>query len=303
MYDLISIGSISVDFYFQGSSLTFKDNRYQLAIGGKYVADHFNLKLGGGGANIAIGAAKNGLKTALLGTIGDNVFKSIVLENLKKFNVSYKFCDIVKNYYNLSTILLTEKGERSIIHFASPNQKLFDHGIKISYLREGKMVYLGNLPEVNLAEKLRVLQFLRKNSIVSVVNLGVSDCRRPKKELEGLLKHIDILIVNGHEFADLVKAPYQDIYFQEDVISHYIPSLRSQLIVVTEGEKGSFAYFQGKVYHEKAFPVEKIVDTTGAGDGYTAGFIAEYFHSQNIKKAMEGGAKYAAKILGKIGAN
>ncbi len=303
MFDLISIGSISIDFYFKGASLTFKDNRYQLAVGGKYVANYFSLSLGGGGANVALGAAKNGLKTAVLGTIGDNIFKPIILENLKKFDVSYKLCDIVKDYYNVSTILLTEKGERSIVHFATPNQKLFDHGIKISRLRQAKIVYLGNLPEVSLSEKLRILKFLRKNSIVSIVNLGVTDCRRPKKELEPLLKHIDILIINGHEFSDLVKAQYQDIYFQEDVITHYIPQLTSQLVIITEGKKGSFGYFQGRVYHQAALPVEKIIDATGAGDGYTAGFIAEYFHSKDIEKAMEKGAGYAAKILAKIGAN
>lgn len=303
MYDLIAAGSVAIDFYFEGSSLTFANNRFQLAIGGKYVSEDFQIKIGGGAVNVAIGVTKAGLKPAILGTIGDNIFKPMIFENLRKFNISYKLCDIVKNYYNLSAILLTKEGERSIIHFATPCQKLFDHGIKISYLRQAKMVYLGNLPEVSLTEKIKVLKFLRKNSITNVVNLGVTDCRRPKSELEPLLKHIDILIINGHEFADLVKAAYKDIYFHEDVVAHYIPTLHQQLVIITEGSRGSFAYYHGKVYHQKAFPIKKIIDTTGAGDGYTAGFIAEYFRSKDIKKAMENGAKYAAKILGKIGAN
>ncbi len=303
MYDLISVGSIAIDFYFKGDSLTFKENRFQLAIGGKYAADFFAIRIGGGGVNVAVGASKNGLKTAVLGTIGDNVFKPVVLQRLKKFKVSHHFCDVVKNYYNFSAILLTENGERSIIHFATPHQTLFDHGIKISHLRQAKMVYLGNLPEVNLKEKLKILQFLRKNSVINIVNLGVSDCRRPKNDLLPLLKHIDILILNDHEFAELVKASYKDIYFYEDVISHYIPMLYSHLVIITAGEKGSFGYCEGKVYYQKALQVEKIIDTTGCGDGYTAGFIGEFFHSKNIEKSMEKGAKYAAKILRKIGAN
>ncbi len=290
-------------FILKDDSLTFKDNRFYLAVGGKYVADYCAIKVGGGGVNVAIGAAKNGLKTAVLGTIGNNIFKSIIFETLKKYKISYKLCDIVNDYYNLSAILLTKKGERSIIHFANQHQKLFDHGINISQLRQAKMVYLGNLPEVELSEKIKTLQFLRKNSITNIVNLGVTDCRRSKRELLPLLNHTDILIINGHEFADLVRAQYKDIYFHEDVITHYIPQLSSQLVIITEGKKGSYSYFQGKVYHQKAFPVEKVIDTTGAGDGYSAGFIAEYFYSKNIEKAMENGAKYAAKILGKIGAN
>ncbi len=303
MHDLISIGSIAVDFYFKGSSLTFKNKRFQLAIGGKYNVDFFKLLIGGGGVNVAIGASKNGLRSAVMGTIGDNFFKPFIIESLKKHKISYKLCDIVKNYFNLSAILLMENGERSIIHYATPKQRLFDHGIRINQLRQAKIVYLGNLPDVSLEQKLKILKFLRKNSILNVLNLGVSDCRRPKNQLLPLLKHVDILIINGHEFAELVKAQYQDIYFHENVVNHYIPLLHSSLVVVTEGKKGSYAYYKGKVYHQKAYPVDEIIDTTGAGDGYTASFIAEYFRSKNIEKAMDKGAKYSSVILTIIGAN
>ncbi len=60
MYDLISVGTISVDLYFLGKSFTFKDNRFALALGGKYQAENFYLSVGGGGANVAIGVAKHG---------------------------------------------------------------------------------------------------------------------------------------------------------------------------------------------------------------------------------------------------
>ena len=70
MYDLISIGNISIDLYFKGDALTFQNNRFQLAVGGKYFADHFYTGIGGGGVNIAIGASKFGLNTAVLGTVG-----------------------------------------------------------------------------------------------------------------------------------------------------------------------------------------------------------------------------------------
>ena len=50
MYDLISIGSISIDMYFQGDSLTNDGTRFNLAIGGKYLVEHFHGGLGGGAA-------------------------------------------------------------------------------------------------------------------------------------------------------------------------------------------------------------------------------------------------------------
>ena len=85
MFDLISIGNISIDLYFKGDSLTFEKNRFQLAIGGKYFVDQFHTGVGGGGVNVAIGASKAGIKSAVMGTIGNNPFKKMILYLTKNF--------------------------------------------------------------------------------------------------------------------------------------------------------------------------------------------------------------------------
>lgn len=303
MYDLISIGSISIDLYFKGDSLTFKDGRFQLAIGGKYLAEHFYTGLGGGGANVAISATKNGLNTAVMGKVGNNVFKKIILEKLDEHKISYSLCDFEDNYNNVSSILLSPTGERSIIHYVTPHQHLFNDSNELKGITRSKMVYLGNLPDVSLTERIELLYFFKKKGMKIVINLGVSDCRRPLTQLMKFLEPVDIIILNGHEFAELVKAPYNDIHFKEHVVKWYIPSLVNTLIVVTEGEKGSYAYYGSNMYHQPAERITNIIDTTGAGDGYTGAFIAEYFKSGNIEKSMDKGSKYAAKILQRIGAN
>lgn len=303
MYDLISVGSIAIDLYFQGKTMTFKDSRFQLAVGGKYLADNFYSFVGGGGINVAVGVKKHGVKTAVLGTIGKNSYQSIIFNKLDRLKINRDLCDLVDNYFNLSAILLTEEGERTIIHYATPQQKLFDHRISINSIKNTKALYLGNLPDVNIAERLKLLQFARDNRVMTVLNLGVKDCRRPKNETKTLLDKTDILIVNGHEFSELVKASYKDIHFHDDIINWYAPSLKDQIVIITEGDKGSYGYFQGKVSFQKAVKIKHVIDATGAGDGYTAGFIAEYIKSKDIEKAMLSGSKYAVKILGKIGAN
>ncbi len=243
-----------------------------------------------------------GLKTAVLGKIGNNLFKKIILEQLENHKISHKLCDFENDYWNISTILLSPKGERSIIHYTSPHQHLFNEN-ELKDIAKTQMLYLGNLPDVSLSERIEFLHFLKKRNVPIVVNLGVKDCRRPKDQLQHLLNNVDILIVNGHEFAELVKAPYKDIHFKDNIIDWYIPSLHDRVVVVTEGAAGSYAYCGGNIYHQIAVKPEKIVDTTGAGDAYTAGFISGYLKSGNIPASMEKGAKYAAKILTKIGAN
>jgi len=303
MYDLISVGTISVDLYLQGKSFTFKDDRFALALGGKYQAENFYLSVGGGGLNVAIGVAKHGKKVGLLGKIGNNPFKKIIIDYLKDHQISLNLIDFEDNYYNLSAILLTEKGERTIIHYSTPHQHLFSPNNLLLGLTKTKMVYLGNLPEVSLIQRVKFLKFFRKYNIKRIVNLGVFDCRRPKNQIKEILEEIDILIVNGHEFSELVKAKYSDIHLQEDVISWYIPYLKEKIVVITDGEKGSYAYHQGRVFFQKAIKPAKILDTTGAGDAFTAGFISEFLVSKDLVQSLKKGALHAAYIIGKIGAN
>lgn len=303
MYDLISIGNISIDLFFQGDSLTFADNRFQFAIGGKYFADSIVESLGGGGANVAIGASKHGLKTAVLGHIGNNPFKTMILEKLKSSSVSTSLCQYVDNYFNISSIFITKKGERSIVHYTSPHQHILSNNDNDQSLLNTQIVYMGNLQHVSLTEKCDLLHFFKKNNKKVIVNFGANDCRRDKEQLEQLLKPIDILIINGHEFADMVKVAYAEIDFSHDVIKKYIPYLSEKDIVLTLGEKGSYAYTQSSVIHQKAYPVTEIIDTTGAGDGFCAGFISGLIKTQSLSKAMDIGAKYASKIISQIGAN
>lgn len=303
MYDLISIGGISMDFYFKGKSLTYKDNRFQLAVGGKYLADELYFSVGGGGANVAIAAAKFGTNAAVYGMIGNNQFKQMIIEELNKKNVSHSLCPTEDDYHNISSIFLNRNGERAIVNYVTPHLHLFENDVDMNKLLNTRILFLGNLPDVSFTNRLHLLSHVKKLNIQTIINLGIKDCRRPKQQLSEIFTKADILICNGHEFAEIIKAPYEDIIFKEDIIKHYIPELSKKTIIVTEGQKGSFAYQKGYVFHQKAFPVEQIIDTTGAGDGYTGAFIAEYLKTKKISRAMEKGALYATKILGKIGAN
>lgn len=303
MFDLITIGSISIDLFFQGQSLTFKDNRFQLAIGGKYFADRIIESIGGGGANVAIGAAKHGLKTSVFGKIGNNPFKKMIIDRLHQNDVSTKFCHLENNYRNISTILLAPNGERSIINYSTSHQHIIENKQDWYKLAHTKAVYMGNLPDVPLAEKIEILSFLRKKNILTMVNFGVYDCRRPKEQLRKLFANIDILIINNHEFSEMVKAPVTDINFSDNIVKWYIPFLKETIVVVTAGKYGSYAYHLDNVYHEKACRVDHIIDTTGAGDAYCGGFISHYLKTKNIAESMKSGGKYAAKIISKIGAN
>lgn len=301
MYDVITLGDITIDLFFKGESLTQKDNRFFLAIGGKYVCDFFYEAVGGGGANVAIGCANFGLNTAVVGKVGENSFKQIIIQKLIKKGVSTEFLITEEEFLNISAILLTDSGERSIIHYLTPNQSLsLSQSIKEKIIKT-KIFYMGNLPRISINERCQLLNFLKDHKVVVALNLGVTDCRRPFDEIYNLIKLANIFIVNAHEFADLIKKDYQKINWQENWAKYL--KFNDQILVITDGERGSYLYFQNQVFHQKAFPTKNIIDTTGAGDAFTSGFLSTYLKENDPIKALKTGSEYAVKILKKIGGN
>ncbi len=302
MLDLISIGTISIDLSFRGRSLPTQNEHFKLAIGGKYVVEELYEGIGGGGANVALGLRQYGFEVAVLGIVGDNSFKDVILDKLQKSKVHTHLCQIHKDYINISSIFLTEGGERSIVHYEPPNEDLFGQLKDFDALLETRAIYMGNLSDVDISQRTQLLLLARHHDILTILNLGVKDLRREKYELEPLIAQTDILIINGHEFADLVKKKYEELDFRLDVTSDE-NILIGKTVIVTDSARGSYGYTRGRVIHQAAIEPEKIVDTTGAGDGYTAGFIAQYLRSKDVEEAMSQGAEQAAKVLAKVGAN
>jgi sugar/nucleoside kinase (ribokinase family) len=304
MLDIISLGTVSIDLYYKGDSLTRDGGRFDLAIGGKYYADHFYQGLGGGGANVAIGAAKAGLNVGLIAKIGNNPFKEMICSTLSKSNVHYEeYCDIEEEYINISSVLLDPKGEKTIINYRTPHQHVMTCAADFQKLDTAKAIYMANLSKVPLTERIDILKYARGKEMKIFANLNVTDCRRPIEQILHFVRFVDVTIINSHEYADMIKVPFQAIDFHQNIVKKYSLFNEDNILVITDGKKGSYAYHMGKVYHEKAAKVTEVIDTTGAGDAYTAGFIAFYLSTQDIQASMKAGALYAVKVLGKIGAN
>lgn len=300
MCDLVAIGDITIDLFFKSASFTQKDNRFFLAIGGKYSTDYFHESLGGGGANVAVGSAYFGLHTAVIGKIGENSFKQMIIQKLIKKGVSCEFLKIEKHYVNISSILLTESGERTIIHYADPyvNFQLSEH-IK-NQIGKTHALYMGNLPGVSYTDRTALLKSFKKDAVLICLNFGITDCRSNLSDLKKLLAYVDILILNTHEYAELIRKPCASIDFKKNSAS--LLQFDDKIIIITDGEKGSYVYANKNVFHQPALYPKKIIDTTGAGDAYTSGFLASYIKNNDIQKAMSQGAKYASVILSKVGA-
>lgn len=302
MLDLIAIGNISADLFFKADSLTQKDGRFQLAIGGKYMVDDFEMHVGGGGANVSIGCRKNGLKTAVVGMIGNNIFRKAILERLHKAKVDTKHTLFNQTDAHLSMVLLDGRGERTIVVYESSHKHSTEEKHLLRSLPRSRAVYFGNLPDVAMEYRSLVMSKLKRRGTFVAVNVGTRDCCRPSRYTNELLEHADLLIVNTYEFADLVKKDREKINFKGSVL-HLLPVMKDKIVVVTDSANGSYCYQGERVYRQKALQPKRIVDTTGAGDAYSAGFLASYLKFEDIQRAMKTGSLHAKHVLGHVGAN
>jgi len=302
MLDVVAIGNISADLYFSADELTKEGNRLHLAIGGKYRASWFEMHVGGGGANVSIGCAKQGLRAAAVGMVGNNIFRKSILQRLKLAKVSRRYISFNQKDASVSIILLDKHGERTIIKHQSSHKHSADEKYSLRHIQPARVVYFGNMPDVSALERARVMKRLKVHNSKIVCNLGIRDCTAPKRHIDELLEHADVLIVNTYEFAEMVRKKRSAIDFKKSIFSH-MPKMKDRLVVVTDSASGSYGYLGDKVHHQKAIKPRRIVDTTGAGDAYTSGFITSYIMHEDIPHALKKGAQAAAKILTVRGAN
>ncbi|GIW62192.1 MAG: sugar kinase [Patescibacteria group bacterium] len=302
MIDIACFGHITVDLYFKSDSFTHNQNRLKLAIGGKYFADKFIQKIGGGGYNCAVGCSRNGLKPALIATIGNNEFRSFLLKTIKKNKILTNYLQTAKDYIAVSAIILTETGDKTVISYQKHKTRLISKNKLEKLAKLCQYFYFGNMQEFSLSKRIKILRFLKKQNKFIFANFGVEDCRKSTSMLEKAISNVDVLIQNEYEIADILKKPHKELNFELN-LAQTEPLLKGKTIVVTFGKKGSICYTAKASFYQPAKRVKKVADTTGAGDAYTAGFISTFIKTGDIKLSMKNATKYSASILKEIGAN
>lgn len=302
MSSVISIGSLTLDLFFQDESLTIKQNRFFLAIGGKYVSEKFVEGIGGGGGNVAVGISRAGHTAAVWGQLGKGGVSKLIRERLEAEHVDCSLLEGHELFTNISVILLSAKGERTIINHRSHEVILTLTPERTAALIKADLIYLGNMPELSLDFRTEILELVQRHHAKTALNLGVKDCRRGKEVLKPLLEKSDYVIINRHELADILSIPANELLLKEINYHKELPIKENALLIITDGEFGSYAYTSSKIAHQPAIPVGVIIDTTGAGDSFTSAFLAAQLFGKSIQDSLLAGAKNSASIIARINA-
>ena len=252
---------------------------------------------GGSVANSIVGLSKLGNKVGFIGKVSDDNLGSKYEEGLKKENVEYIYS---KKKEELSTgtclILITPDSERTMCTYLGTAGKINDNDVNIGSVKNSEITFLeGYLWDEGDPKKAfeKAIEYSNK------VAMSLSDLfcvERHKLHFLNLVKNkLDITFANEQEIMSLINAKN----FNEVIT---FGKKLGKTIIITRGEKGSVAISKNEVVECDSEKNLKIIDLTGAGDLFAAGFLHGFINNLNTKESLKKGTEMSSKIIQKIGA-
>ena len=274
--------------------LIFEENEFQNLLS--------NLKIertisGGSVANSIVGLSQLGDEVGFIGKISDDDLGDKYEVGLKNENVKYFYS---KKKEKLPTgtclILVTPDSERTMCTFLGTAGQINEDDINLDALNKSELIFLeGYLWDEGNPK--RAFEKAIKNSKKVAMSLSDKFCvERHKPHFLNLVKNkLDIIFANEEEIMSLIDTNNFDevINFAKEINKHFI---------ITRGEKGAISVLHNKISEIGVKNNLKIVDLTGAGDLFAAGYLHELIKNSLPKKCLEKGTELSSRIIQQIGA-
>lgn len=256
---------------------------------------------GGSAANTIVGVASFGGKAAFIGKVSDDEFGRIFAHDIRAAGVAFETPAAKGGAPTArSLILVTPDGERTMNTFLGVSPELDQGALDAAVIGAGRIVYL----EGYLFDRAEAKAAFRQAASIAAkagrqVALTLSDgfcVDRHRDEFRSLIKEqVDILFANESE----IKSLYQTESFDEAAKQ---ASRDVKLAVLTRSAKGAVIQADGRSIAVAAAAVAKVVDTTGAGDLYAAGFLFGHASGRDLETCGKLGSLAAAEIISHLGA-
>jgi sugar/nucleoside kinase (ribokinase family) len=257
---------------------------------------------GGSAANTIVGAASFGAKTAFIGKVRNDEAGKAFSHDIRSIGVHFDTPAAIDGPATARClVIVTPDGERTMSTYLGACQNLTPDDVDPELIRASGITYLeGYLWDPPAAKQAFVKAADIAHGAARNVALTLSDSfcvDRYRDEFLGLIRNgtVDIVFANQHELKAL---------YQTSDLTAAIDALRTENVlgVVTCSEEGSVVVTREKTQAVPAFPIDKLVDTTGAGDLFAAGFLAGLARNADYVTCARLGALAAAEVIQHVGA-
>ena len=274
--------------------LIFDDNEFKELLS--------NLKIektvsGGSVANSIVGLSQLGNEVGFIGKVNDDELGEKYEDGLKKENVKYFYS---KKKEELPTgtclILVTPDSERTMCTFLGTAGKINENDVSSEAIKQSETILLeGYLWDEGEPKKAFEKAIQSANKVAMSLSDQFCVDRHKPHFLEIVKNKLDITFANEQEIMSLIDAKS----FVE--VINFSKSL-GKIIVLTRGEKGAVAINGDEVVECGVQQGLKIVDLTGAGDLFAAGFLHGHVNNMSLKESLDKGTEMSSKVIQQIGA-
>lgn len=307
-YDVLTIGDAMKDvFVFPRSEEMQKPlNRSQInrriegekflvfEFGDKITIEDVHYDIGGTACNVAAGMSKLGLKTGIIGCVGNDSEGENVTERLENSGVDTRYLKKKKDKKTSFSTIISYKGERTILVYHSFLPIDFD----IPETLNTDWLYIGPQGEEYSKMYSKAISFAAQKNIKIALNPGSVQIKDGSVGLSSILRVTKILFINKQEAQKITNV--HNFTSTED-LARLLKKMGPEIIVITDGKEGSSALSDDGYVKIGLFPGDRL-DSTGAGDSFSSAFLAAYIRGEKIVTCLEWGAINSASVVGKIGA-
>ena len=310
-YDIVGIGNAIVDLiaeiddsYLEKNSI----NKGSMSLVDYDVANRIGNEVniiktisGGSVANSIVCIAQQNLKTVFIGKVNQDELGEKFAKGLEEENVKFKITKSSGNKHTARCIILVSTdAERTMNTYLGVSQELTEEDVDLNIIEKSSILYLeGYLWDLDNAKKAI------KKSISTAINsetkiaFSISDTfcvDRFREEFIDLVNNsADIIFANESEIKSL---------FETNELNDAIKKCQDtkKIFALTLGDKGAKIIYKNEIVDIKPEVINKLVDTTGAGDLFAAGFLTEYIKTQDLEASGKQGVKMASIIIQQFGA-
>ncbi len=276
--DVLSIGIYVVDVL--GRPIDQFPEKGKLAL-----FDELEIHTGGCANNTALALARLGISTGAMGKVGTDTFGDLVLQTLSDNGVDVAG---MRRGAEVSTsftfVAIASDGERTFYHYIGANGELCEADLNWELIKTAKILHIAGalvMPRFDGAPMANVLQEAKRLGITTSLDTAYDATGKWMETLEPCLQHVDIFIpsiVEAQQLTGLSEC--------REIVEFLRNNYDIDTVAIKMGEKGSYVSTPETELSVPAYPVN-VVDGTGAGDAYCAGFLAGTIMGWDLKAIAE----------------
>ena len=317
MFSVITIGSATMDVFVECEDAAISSVRRKhgstdymcYPYGSKLEISDFDSQVGGGGVNTAVNFANLGLQTSAIFKVGDDIYSKGIFSSFEGKNVDLS--NVVQNKAEstgFSIILTSFEGDRTVLAHRGANAHIRKTDINFEAIKNADLLYIAPMNGESGQVLDDIAYFAEENDVPICFNAGSTSIKKGFAYLKKILETAEIVVMNREEASvatgimirpDTKTEKFSECVIHPDLIEIFekLKVGEKQVIVVTDGGNGAYAYDGKRYYKCPIFPSD-VVSTLGAGDAFASTFCASLVRlNSNISEALKYASVNSAAVV------